>query len=584
MTDCKPSRGLTRTSSALVLALVSGWALVGIGAGQAQTLPPSVVDNAARQAEALQREQQLRAQEQQNQDAASKRPPTELQAPEPAAPSIADTGQCRTITAIQLLEARKFPAADQDRILKPYLGKCLRAEDVGALLSAVTKFYIDHGYSTTRAYIPGQDLSGGRLQILIVEGKVSALKLKGAGVLLAGAFPGVVGRDLNLRDFEQGLDQINRLLSNHATLDIQPGDKPGDSVVVIDNVPTSPLHFAVSYDDYGVRATGQNEGSFTVSLDDPLHLNDYFSYTRTQSYLGRRSPDASDANNFLYSVPYGYWTLSAGGLTSDYHERIISPTQQVIDLSGDAETAYLRVERMIYRDHYTRITAGADLTAKLFTNDLDGERLITSSRDLTVADFTLTATRNLPAGLVTANIGFSQGLKLFHALHDASDLPDEAPRAQYRKLTFGAFYQTSWAAWGRTASVSSQFAGQYSFDTLYATEQFSIGGPFTVRGFYDSFFADDNGGFVQNTLSITQPLPQVAHLPASIRPYAGLDAGFVSGNAHDTPEGTLVSAALGFAVNVSVLSVDVFVGHPIAAPSIAHQYGFNPFARVSLAF
>ena len=68
-----------------------------------------MVDNAARQADALQREQQLRAQEQQDRDAAAKRPPTELQAPEPAAPAIADTGACRDITAIQLIDARHFP-------------------------------------------------------------------------------------------------------------------------------------------------------------------------------------------------------------------------------------------------------------------------------------------------------------------------------------------------------------------------------------------------------------------------------------------------------------------------------------------
>lgn len=564
------------------LALAGGWAVAPASAW-AQTLPPSVVNDAARQAEALQREQQLRAQEQQNLDAARKRPPTELQAPEPAAPAIDETGRCRDINSIQLIDAHHFSKAEQDRIIRPYLGRCLKAQDVGALLAAITRFYVDHGYATTRAYIPGQDLTQGRLQVLIVEGRVSRLELQGKGVDLGDAFPGVDGKVLNLRDFEQGLDQINRLLSNHATLDIQPGDKPGDSVVVIKNTPTDPLHLAASYDNYGVRATGQNEGSLTASLDNPLHLNDYISYTRTQSYLGRAA-NGSEANNFLYTVPYGYWTLTAGGLTSIYHERTITPQQQTIDLSGDAETAYIRLERMIYRDQVTRITAGVDITAKIFDNYLDGERLVTSSRDLTLVDLSLSGTRNLPNGIVTGNIGFTQGLKLFDALHDASDLPDDAPRAQYRKLSLGASFSTSWPAWGRVASFSSQFAGQYAFDVLYATEQFSIGGPFTVRGFYDSFFADDNGGFIRNDLSISQPLQPVRGQPTLIRPYVGLDAGFVSGNAPKTPQGTLVSAALGCALNVAELSFDVFVGHPIAAPSIAHQYGFNPFARVSLAF
>lgn len=49
-------------------------------------------------------------------------------------------------------------------------------------------------------------------------------------------FPGVKGSVLQLRDIEQGLDQLNRLPSNNATMRIEPGAEAGSSRVLINNV------------------------------------------------------------------------------------------------------------------------------------------------------------------------------------------------------------------------------------------------------------------------------------------------------------------------------------------------------------
>ena len=77
-----------------------------------------------------------------------------------------------------------------------------------------------------RAYLPQQDLSGGRLEIVVIEGKVSAIEVEDGdqqSISLGNVAPFIEGKALNLRDLEQALDQINRLASNSATVDTLHG-------------------------------------------------------------------------------------------------------------------------------------------------------------------------------------------------------------------------------------------------------------------------------------------------------------------------------------------------------------------------
>jgi hemolysin activation/secretion protein len=44
------------------------------------------------------------------------------------------------------------------------------------LLKVITDHYIEKGLVTSRAYLPQQDLSGGHLKVLVVEGRLEGLK------------------------------------------------------------------------------------------------------------------------------------------------------------------------------------------------------------------------------------------------------------------------------------------------------------------------------------------------------------------------------------------------------------------------
>ncbi|WP_275428219.1 POTRA domain-containing protein, partial [Enterobacter hormaechei] len=72
--------------------------------------------------------------------------------------------------------------------------------------------------------------------------------------------PGLVGDVLNLRDIEQGMEQLNRLPSQQVVIDIQPGEQPGFSnVVLLRGARRAPVSFSFGADNSGQRSTGTGQ-------------------------------------------------------------------------------------------------------------------------------------------------------------------------------------------------------------------------------------------------------------------------------------------------------------------------------------
>lgn len=163
----------------------------------------------------------------------------------PVVPAAPVDSRCFPIKDIELKGADSLSATDRVRLLKPYIGQCLGVTQLNGLLKVITDYYIDKGMVTSRAYLPQQDLSSGHLSVLVVEGKLEGMKgAQGSNLSereLAMAFPGKVGEQLNLREIEQLVDQLNRLPSKQAQMELAPGSEVGGSEVLVKNAPQKAL-------------------------------------------------------------------------------------------------------------------------------------------------------------------------------------------------------------------------------------------------------------------------------------------------------------------------------------------------------
>lgn len=547
---------------------------------------PADIDAARRQAEAIQREQQqLLLQDQQR----GKRllPPvggadlSELMPPLEVQPS---DGVCTEIDEIAFEGAELLDPALLRRLSAPSVGRCLRVADIELLLSLVTKEYIERGYVTTRAYLPAQDLKTRRLRILVIEGSIEAYRKEGDDaqrIFVPGAFPGAPGDKLNLRDLEQGVDQLNRLASNRATIDILPGSSPGGSIVVIRNKASLPLHAVVGYDNLGTRQTGKHSASASLTVDNPLGLNDRWLLTGRGS-LPREDAHHSDSSSLDLSIPWGRNTFGANIGRSAYLNALQLPSGSRLKTSGTTDTHSVGLERLIFRDQHSRLSFAAKLATERVQNYIANELLALSSRDLSHLDLSVSGSVSLLGGVLSGQAGYVKGLRLFGATQDPADIDTSTPHAQFEKSTLELGFSRPFTLLGQPVSWSSQFFGQYSTMSLYGSQQIAIGSTTSVRGFARNSLGGDRGFYWRNELSLPGEFT-VAGERVGGRVYAGFDFGRVSGVATGSPAGSLAGATVGWAAQWRGATWEFFHCLPVARPDTMPSEPAQSWFRLSYA-
>lgn len=243
-------------------------------------------------------------------------------------------------------------------------GRCLGGKSINLVMRRVQNAIIARGYITTRILAKPQDLTRGELLLTVVPGRVRAIRYAGGSdgqrITLRNALPASPGDILNLRDIEQGLENLRRVPTADADIQIAPGDNAGESDLVIVRKQTLPLRVAFSLDDAGSISTGRYQGSVALSVDNPLRLNDLLYVSAGHSLGGNSNPgdDRKGTQNYSawYSAPWGYWQLSVAASQYDYHQTVPGYLT-TYQYSGKSQNADVRLSRILYRDGSRKTTA-----------------------------------------------------------------------------------------------------------------------------------------------------------------------------------------------------------------------------------
>lgn len=503
-------------------------------------------------------------------------PPTPEPAPERAVPPV-----CFEITRIELRGADNLYAFEKQSLIEPYLNRCLTVEDIDRLRVDIDRFYIEKGWILSRAYLlPEQNLKEGVLIFQVLEGRLDGIQLNEGRLhdrlQVLTAFPGMVDEVAYIRDIEQGLEQINRLTSNRATMDIVPvPEKPGYGQLQISNQPEDRFRYHLGYDNLGSESTGQDQGKLVADVDNLLWLNDQWMITASQYVGGDDEEKDSESISANLSIPYGYWTLN---LNHSYSRYLTTISDNVGDfrLSGDSTTSRLKASRVVHRDRHSKTSFGMDLAHKANDSFLEDVRLDTSSRRLTIFTIDAQHVRRVPSGIWSFGAAYARGLDLFDALQDGPVRDDDVPRAQFEKLSLDVSTIQTLGVLGEGWSYRGLLSGQLSRDPLFGSEQITLGDSGTVRGFRNSPLAGDSGAYLRNDL--IWDLPGDSVLTRGMSLSLGLDGGYlvaINDNLANSgePDAWLAGVALGVQQSVSlpwrqVLTWSATYGHPLHHPDI----------------
>lgn len=481
--------------------------------------------------------------------------------PETKPAPAADEGICFDIDRIDLEGVTLLAADVRDPILARYTGKCLGRTEINALLAALTQAYVDRGYITTRVYVPPQNLSSRVLKLLVIEGRIEQLYMNQDADAdrqrVRAAFPTEAGDKLRLQDLEQGLDQLNRVPSSSATLQLQPGKEAGGTVVAIQDRPENRFRAYVAYDTYGQERTGKQRLSLGAEADNLFSLNDTWALV----YAGTLDTNAIAGNG---SVGLGNWTL---GLSGSYSE-FLQPLTPDTELVGRSTILGLSADRLLYRSSTTRTNAVLTLDRKWFRRYVNDVSLI--PQDLTVVRAGARSQVRSPDGILFLDGVLAVGTTALGATEDPANLPTDAPHAQFTKFEAGV----TWLGRIDGLSLRASLRGQYSLDALYSSEQIVLGGFYTVRGYGESVAFGDSGWYSRNELGITlRPGTLVTDgfdWSPHIQPYVLLDGGQVFSKSGFF-ENSLGGVGVGLRLAKRPVSLDLTLAYPFIRNDLPRQ-------------
>ncbi|MDO5687445.1 MAG: ShlB/FhaC/HecB family hemolysin secretion/activation protein [Neisseria sp.] len=475
-------------------------------------------------------------------------------------------------------------------------GMCLGAQGINHIMTLAQNAVIERGYTTTRILAAPQDLKNGVLILTVIPGRIRQIRIDTGNAARTHAdriavfqneFPTAAGDILNLRHLEQGLENLKRIPTAEADIQIVPAeDTPNASdVVILWKQRLLPYRLSLSVDDSGSKSTGKYQGGITFSADNPLGLSDlfYVSYNHDLGHKadhtdkdGKRTDSGTTGYAAHYSVPFGHWLWSWNHNYYRYHQAVAGDSENY-DYNGKSWNSDIGVSRLLYRDAQRKTHLAAKLwqrEAHSYINDAE----IKVQRRRT-AGWALNLTHKEYIGNATLDVGV--GYKRGTGMRNSLRAPEEAfgeGTSRMQVITADLGLNLPFQIGAQHFSYDSTVRAQWNKTPLTPLDKIAIGGRYSVRGFDgETTLSAERGWYWRNDLAWQY---QAGH-----QAYLGLDGGHVSGaSARHLVGQSLIGGVIGARGQFKVggnLHYDVFIGKPLKKPThfrtanTAYGFGLN---------
>jgi len=471
-----------------------------------------------------------------------------------------------------------------NKIARKHEQKHVTVSDITNIRNAFQRKLLDKGYVTSQVYIPEQNLNAGTLQFMVMPGRVEDIQYSDSSAHgpWRTAFPVRPGDILNIRDVEQGLEQMKRVSSQSVTMKLLPGTSVGTSIIELSIKQDKPVHGSISFDNSGLESTGVYQGSFTSSFDQVFRANDTFTMSLSGDLSGSGSIKGTRAASLNYVIPHGKDTFSLSFSKSRYHQTIQSNPYDFI-YSGKSTTMKAKWNHVWSRTQREKRAFDISISTRhnhRFINDME---IPVQALRTTSMEFGVSNRKYIGNATLYTRLGFQWGIGALGAQpeHKAS-VAMGGPTSRYHMWLVDVDYRKPFIMGHRPASFTSSFHGQWvqGGKRLYSVDTINIGNRYSIYGFDGEYtLMGDSGWYVRNEVSSVIP-----RLNTEV--YLGLDVGAVYGKSTEALVGrTIAGTALGIRGNYSSgLLFDAFVSTPLYKPQGYHTKKFYSGFTVGYRF
>lgn len=387
--------------------------------------------------------------------------------------------------------------------------------DLQLLAARVTAHYRQSDYVLSRAAVPVQDVSGGRVELSIVEGRLGRVRIERINDAAVGdsAIEGVTavlpkGRPLTQRQLERAVLLLSDLPGMVAQASLETGDEAGTYDLVIEVKAAPRYNLSVDLDNQGSPSTGQYRIGALGRINSPFGRGDNLDL-RVMNSFGK----GLSFGRVAYELPLGYRGLRAS-LAYARVQYDLGQDFAALDAYGTADVIEVGASYPVLRSRRRNLFARLTIEGKNLRDHIGAVDQASSKRMYSLGLGFVYEGRDawLGGGYLSAGMTGHVGQL---EIRSAADLAlDQGPLG---RRTDGRFARASYTL-SRLQYLSASFsaymalAGQWANQNLDSADKIATGGVRAVRAFSGAAGIGDEAQIVN------------AELRWSVNPNASLSA------------------------------------------------------------
>jgi hemolysin activation/secretion protein len=184
------------------------------------------------------------------------------------------------IKSYEVVGATLIPQSEVQRVVSPYLGPGRYMSDIQAARDALQAAYEERGFPTVAVQLPKQTLLDGRVRIEVVEARLGAVRVDNPGIDwyseggVRRATPNLQsGALVRSEDLESDLARANRPRDRRVTPVLKAGQEAGTVDLDLKVDDRIPLHGSVEWNNYHTPGTPEERMTARVSYENLWQLD-----------------------------------------------------------------------------------------------------------------------------------------------------------------------------------------------------------------------------------------------------------------------------------------------------------------------
>lgn len=537
---------INRTIAVLIILSLNA----GLCHAQANSAEPGAVLNSSVQAKEYQRLQQdfQSKKDTDEPNVVDKQPKTPL-------PTGKQDQMKFTVSKIITNKSDILSESEIRTVTSQYEGQKIGISDLTEVVKKINKLYADKRYITAKAVLPPQKIEHGIVHIRLIEGRIGEIILEGNQHtdknFIVERLSFKKGDLVNLDTLEQQLSYFNKTNDIQLRAELKAGKQFGTTDCILKVIEPKNEQAVLFSDNAGNSDTGKYRGGLTWQNSSLSGKRDSLAITA----LGAKG---TLAGSIAYNLPIDNKGTRLGISYDKNQTNVIAGPFESLDIKGNVYDAALTLSRPVIVKTNFKADAFLELHAKK------------SNTYFSDAELLNTDVRTLIAGYATQLVEKNSLLYIRHDLTTGSK--SFGGDKEFYKYNISVVRQKQLSG---DRLLMLRAAGQFAIgQNLPSSEQFSLGGMNTVRGYSESLITGDKGYLLSAELQF--PISG----SAKIKGLAFIDHGGsfpYKGNGETVDhEDFLTSIGVGTIINFSkATSGRIIIGIPLG-----HRSDYSQDARV----